>query len=110
MDQSAVAGIGNIYSDEILFQAHLNPDIRIAALDKPATRWLFKAMQDVLGTAIAYGAGSEIALDRLPHGFLLPQRGEAGTCPRCGTAIARSKTGGRRGYFCPRCQPRTDQR
>lgn len=107
MDQSTVAGIGNIYSDEILFQAGLNPDAKVADLDLPSKQRLFATMQRVLSTAVAHGAGSEIALDRLPHDFLLPQRREMGVCPRCGTTITRIRSGGRHAYFCPRCQPRS---
>ena len=44
-------------------------------------------------------------LDRLPDDYLLPHRDRSGKCPRCGTAIATLKSGGRTSYFCPRCQP-----
>lgn len=104
MDQSVIAGIGNIYSDEILFQAGLHPNTKVIALDRPTTRRLFATMRGVLKTAIACGAGSEIALARMPKGFLLPERRDGADCPRCGAAIARMKTGGRHAYFCPRCQ------
>jgi len=105
MDQTVVAGIGNIYSDEILFQAGLHPRLRANRLDRPALARLFAKMQAVLRTAIRRGAGSEQMLDRLPRGFLLPQRKKGGRCPRCKGAIAMLKFSGRSAYCCPRCQP-----
>lgn len=106
MDQSVIAGIGNIYSDEILFQAGLNPAAKTAEIDGRARQSLLATIRDVLSRAIACRAGSEIAVDRLPRTFLLPQRHGRGLCPRCGTAIARIKAAGRHAYFCTRCQGR----
>jgi formamidopyrimidine-DNA glycosylase len=105
MDQGRIAGIGNIYADEILFQARLNPAIRAGELDPAARRRLFEAMKLSLQTAIDSGAGAESLVERLPPGFLLPQRRQGGRCPRCGTAIEAEKRGGRTGYYCPKCQP-----
>lgn len=105
MDQSVIAGIGNIYSDEILFQARLHPRARADRLDEASLRRLFAKARSVLRTAIRRGAGSEQALERLPRGFLLPQRRKGGRCPRCGGAIATLSFGGRTAYYCPRCQP-----
>jgi formamidopyrimidine-DNA glycosylase len=110
MDQSRVAGIGNIYSDEILFQAGLHPDIVAATLDRDETRRLFQAMRSVLRAAIACGAGAEGFTDRVPKDFLLPERHVGGRCPRCGSAIDAIRRGGRTGYFCPVCQPGPGQR
>jgi formamidopyrimidine-DNA glycosylase len=104
-DQSRMAGIGNIYADEIMFQARLHPATPTTLLDNAAIPQLFDAMKSVLQTAIDCGAGAESSTDRLPKGFLLPERHLGGHCPRCGTAIEQEKRGGRSGYFCPRCQP-----
>ncbi len=105
MDQSVLAGIGNIYSDEILFQAGLHPKTSVEQLDDEQRRRLFNAIKEVLQTAIDCGAGAEQFLDRLPPGYLLPQRRADGRCPRCGGPIATLKHQGRTAYFCPRCQP-----
>ena len=105
MDQEVVAGIGNIYSDEILFQARLNPRTRCDRLDADGRRRLFGRLKDVLETAIASGAGAERLVDRLPRSFLIPHREKGGQCPRCGGEIARAKFSGRTAYYCPRCQP-----
>ena len=104
MDQSRMAGIGNIYSDEILFHARLHPAATAASLDAATRQRLFEATRSVLQTAIACEAGAEGFTDRLPQGYLLPQRRAGGQCPRCGTAIRSAKFGGRTAYYCPRCQ------
>ncbi|HUK61311.1 MAG TPA: DNA-formamidopyrimidine glycosylase family protein [Stellaceae bacterium] len=104
MDQSCLAGIGNIYSDEILFQARIHPAARADTLPPDHVHRLFKSMKHVLKTAVARRAGSEDAMERLPRGFLLRERHRGGHCPRCGTVLATVKRAGRTSYNCPRCQ------
>jgi len=106
MDQELMAGIGNIYSDEILFQARIYPGIPAAKLRRDQAGQLFRAMRKTLEAAVESGAGSEQGIERLPKGFLIPQRRRGGRCPRCGSAIAAIKHGGRTCYYCPRCQPK----
>ena len=105
MDQARIAGIGNTYVDEILFQARLHPGIKTGALDAPTRRRLFATVKHVLRTAIDRGAGAENFTDRLPKDFLLPERHPGGHCPRCGTSLVIDKRGGRTSYHCPKCQP-----
>ena len=105
MDQARLAGIGNTYVDEILFQARLHPGIMANRLDAGMRHRLFRTMKRVLQTAIDRGAGAEDFRDRLPKGFLLPERHAGGHCPRCGTKLVIDKRGGRTSYHCPRCQP-----
>ncbi len=69
MDQARIAGIGNTYADEILFQARLHPGMTAHALDAAMRHRLFDAMKHVLRTAIDRGAGAEKFTDRLPKGF-----------------------------------------
>lgn len=104
MDQQIMAGIGNIYSDEILFQARINPATRIDKLGANEIKKLFLSMREVLKTAIARGAGSERFIDRMPKGALLPERKKGGQCPRCHSLLKIFKVGGRTAYCCPRCQ------
>lgn len=105
MDQSRMAGIGNIYADEILFQARLHPATPASSID-PATRHrLFDAIKHVLRVAIDRGAGAEEFTERLPKDFLLRERHPGGHCPRCGTALTADRRGGRTSFHCPRCQP-----
>jgi formamidopyrimidine-DNA glycosylase len=105
MDQTVLAGIGNIYADEILFQARLHPQTPVTSLNDRQRAELFRQIRQVLQTAIECGAGAEQFLERLPDEYLLPHRDKGGTCPRCGSPIATLKSGGRTSYYCPRCQP-----
>jgi len=107
MDQSVVAGIGNIYSDEILFQARIHPRARCDRLSVGARQRVFEQIKQVLETAIARGAGAEQPTDRLPDAFLIPHRSKGGRCPRCSSGVVAIKFSGRTAYFCPQCQPDT---
>lgn len=104
MDQALVAGIGNIYSDEILFQAGLHPGIAADRLSRESATRLFRAVKKTLETAVDRGAGSERDIERLPKSFLLRERHAGGHCPKCATPLATEKRGGRTSYFCRRCQ------
>ena len=100
MNQRLIAGIGNIYADEILFHARIHPATPIARLRDKDRMHLFRAMRHVLKKAIEYQAD----VDRMPKSWLLSQRGKAGKCPRCGRELKSSKIGGRTAWFCARCQ------
>jgi formamidopyrimidine-DNA glycosylase len=102
MDQKVIAGIGNVYSDEILFQARVNPKSRVDAMGEDLLRILFDAMRNVLRTAIDHGADP----DRLPRDFLIHQRHAGGVCPVCGGKVRKETIAGRPSYFCPNCQRR----
>ena len=104
MDQQIVAGIGNIYSDEILFQTRINPATRIDRLAPSELKRLFAQMRKVLKLAVSRGAGSERFVERMPRGSLLPQRKKGGRCPRCRSPLTIFKLGSRTAYCCPRCQ------
>jgi formamidopyrimidine-DNA glycosylase len=105
MDQSLVAGIGNLYADEILFQVRLHPKAPGRKLGEAKRSTLLEKIREVLQTAIDCGAGAEQFLEHLPKSYLLPQRHEGGTCPRCRSKLATLKAAGRTSYYCPRCQP-----
>ncbi|MGD2075820.1 MAG: DNA-formamidopyrimidine glycosylase family protein [Gammaproteobacteria bacterium] len=100
MDQQAMAGIGNVYSDEILFQARIHPRTLVSRLDGGALKRLHATLRKVLETAIA--AQAEPA--RMPAGFLLPHRSPGGACPRCGESLETLRSGGRTAWYCPACQ------
>lgn len=106
MDQALMAGIGNIYSDEILFRARIHPATAVSGLEPNDVSRLFAAMRQTLEAAIRCGAGSEQGVERLPKDFLATQRRKGGRCPRCGAALAVAKLGGRTSYSCPHCQPK----
>lgn len=103
MNQSALAGIGNEYSDEILFRVGLHPRTDLPSLGEEDRLGLWEATRDVLRTA----ARAEADPERLPEGWLLRARftGDEERCPRCGTAVERVRVSGRNARFCPECQP-----
>ncbi len=105
MDQSRIAGIGNIYADEILFQAKLHPGAIARGLEADQRHRLYQATREALRTAVHRGAGAEGFTERLPPSFLLRERHPGGHCPRCGASLSVDKRGGRTSYHCPHCQP-----
>ena len=102
MDQQNMAGIGNVYSDEILFQAGIHPGAAVNGMGKADLRRLYEKMHAVLRAAIAARADPE----RMPAGFLLPHRRRGERCPKCGSALASTRSGGRTAWYCPACQKR----
>ncbi len=100
MNQEVVAGIGNIYSDEILFQARLHPATAANALTEEDLENLHRAIGRVMKEAIDAGADPEA----MPDDFLLPRRSEGVSCPRCGDSVKKITISGRNGYYCPKCQ------
>jgi formamidopyrimidine-DNA glycosylase len=122
LDQSLVAGIGNIYASEVLFRARIHPEIKARSLTLPQVRALVAAIRSVLASAIRWG--STVPLDwagtgprdglfyygGTEHpGMNLTERlrvygREAQPCPRCRTSIRRVILGHRSAFFCPRCQ------
>ncbi len=100
MDQERIAGIGNIYADEILFQAGINPKAKAGQLDEKALRALFKKRKDVLTTAIDRQAHPE----DFPRTYIIPRRQNGAACPKCKAPIETVKVSGRTTYYCPKCQ------
>ncbi len=100
MDQTVLAGIGNEYSDEILFQAKLHPMTDVSKLSERELAIIYRVMRRVLRTAVKKGA--DVA--KYPRGWIMPFRSKGEPCPVCGGAIEQIKLGARSGYFCPSCQ------
>jgi len=105
LNQQLIAGIGNLYADEILFRAHVHPSTDAARLSDKDLARLFRAMRHVLEKAIAL----KTDFDRLPKSWLLTHRGKAGKCPRCERRLKSMTIGGRTAWFCPHCQKRTSK-
>jgi len=102
LNQQLIAGIGNLYADEILFRAGMHPAAEAPSLsDKDLTR-LFRATHYVLEKAIAL----KTDFNRLPKSWLLTRRGKGGRCPRCGRPLQSATIGGRTSWSCSRCQKR----
>lgn len=100
MDQEKIAGIGNVYSDEILFQAGVRPDRKAGELNDAEVKAIQAQMRAVLQAA----AESDADPAKMPHDWLTPHWGTDGPCPRCGCALTRLKVSGRTAYSCPHCQ------
>jgi formamidopyrimidine-DNA glycosylase len=102
MNQRWIAGIGNIYADEILFQSSIHPEAKMDRLPEERLRILFRNIQEVLKKAVAGHADP----NRLPRAYLIPQRKKRGKCPRSHGELKHIRVGGRSTYFCPVCQGR----
>jgi formamidopyrimidine-DNA glycosylase len=111
LDQSVVAGLGNIYVDEVLFAARVHPTRKANTLDSGEIREIFSATRDILGRAIemrgttfdsyhdAFGESGKFQYQLK----VFTHAGEP--CPVCGTEIQKLRVAGRRTHVCPTCQP-----
>jgi formamidopyrimidine-DNA glycosylase len=100
MNQHLVAGLGNIYTDEILFQAGIHPAAKANCLNEKQLKVLFQKIKKVIQTAIDCQADPK----QMPPFYLLPQRHSKGKCPRCHHRLEQIKILGRTTYFCSHCQ------
>ncbi len=110
LDQSIIAGIGNIYDDEILFMSRIHPlrkssDVKIEECDT-----IIKNTNIVLNKAIELGGTTikSFTSSEGVHGLFqneLLVHGKSGEkCPNCGTILEKIKVGGRGTTYCPKCQ------
>jgi len=110
MDQKVIAGIGNIYSDEILWMAKIHPFKKVKRLSDEEIKRIYRAMREILPKAIELGGESIPDFRRISgeKGGFDPlrkvYRREGEKCSRCGTIIKRLKLDGRSAHFCPMCQ------
>jgi formamidopyrimidine-DNA glycosylase len=105
LNQQSIAGVGNLYADEILFRARMHPATDAARLSDKDLRRLFRATRYVLKKAIAL----KTDFNRLPKSWLLTHREKRGRCPRCGRELKSATIGGRTSWFCPHCQKRASR-
>ncbi|WP_347490757.1 bifunctional DNA-formamidopyrimidine glycosylase/DNA-(apurinic or apyrimidinic site) lyase [Desulfoscipio sp. XC116] len=110
LDQTFIAGLGNIYADEALHRARLNPQRTANSLSPREIAGLYHSIIAVLQEGIQNrGTSFRDYVDgdgrRGNYQELLRVYNREGSpCPHCGTAVARIKIGGRSSYFCPACQ------
>jgi formamidopyrimidine-DNA glycosylase len=100
MDQSVIAGLGNLLVDEICWRARLRPSRPVKKLDDDDVRRLHAAMKRVLRTAVRHGR-----VPGLPRWLTRVRDDPDPSCPRCGARLVRDRIGGRASVWCPRCQP-----
>jgi formamidopyrimidine-DNA glycosylase len=96
LDQGAIAGVGNLLADEILWQARLAPSRPAGSLSAPELDRLHEALRSSIADAIRLGGAHT--------GELIAHRIRDGACPRCSTALSRGRYGGRTTFWCPACQ------
>ena len=110
MDQAVIAGLGNVYTDEILFRARLHPQRRASELSEEEVERLHASIVAELQRGLELGGSSEMAFLHLDgsegsYQETFQVKGRKGKpCFACATSIKRIKVGGRGTYFCPSCQ------
>jgi formamidopyrimidine-DNA glycosylase len=110
LDQTVVAGIGNIYADESLWGAKIHPATRVGRLSPQQFKRLHKELIFVLKLAIEKGGSSDKNYVNAKGkkgsylSFARVFRREGQPCPRCGTIIVKSRVAGRGTHTCPYCQ------
>ena len=96
LDQSKIAGIGNLLADEILWQAKVSPAARTSTLQRKDADRIYRALKAVLESAAAKGGAHT--------GDVIAARHPGGTCPRCGAEMRHGTIGGRSTWWCSREQ------
>jgi formamidopyrimidine-DNA glycosylase len=96
LDQSKIAGVGNLLADEILWQARVSPLARVDSLSPAQVNRLYRALKSVLASAIAHGGAHT--------GEMIAARHPGGICPRDGAPMAHGTVGGRSTWWCSREQ------
>ncbi len=110
LDQTIVAGIGNIYADESLWGAKIHPQVLVKNLTNPQIKKLFEEMQFVLRLAIEKGGSTDRNYVNAEGkkgsyiDFARVFRRNGQPCPRCGTVIEKIRVAGRGTHVCPKCQ------
>lgn len=110
LDQTVIAGIGNIYADEGLWGAKIHPATRVKDVSTTKLNNLYTALRDVLALSIEKGGSSDrnYVDAKGKRGSYLTFanvfRREGQTCPRCGHEIIKTRVAGRGTHTCPHCQ------
>ena len=97
LDQSKLAGVGNLLADEILWQAKVPPGTPVNHLERKDVDRLYRALRKVLAAALATGGGAHT-------GDVIAARRPGGSCPRCGAPMVHGTVGGRSTWWCSREQ------
>lgn len=110
LDQSVIAGVGNIYADESLWGAKIHPMRLVNSLSEAETTLLYHEMRDVMNLAVQKGGSSNSTYVNAEGkkgsymDFARVFRREGLACPRCGAIIEKSRVAGRGTHTCPVCQ------
>lgn len=112
LDQTVLAGVGNIYADEALFLARIHPQAKVGGISRTKLVALHGDLQDVLKLSISKGGSTDRNYVNAEGQrgsyieFAKVFRRQNQPCPRCGTPIAKIRVAGRGTHICPRCQRR----
>jgi formamidopyrimidine-DNA glycosylase len=116
LNQTVIAGIGNIYADEMLFDSRIHPETPVSSLGNRAVERLYNSMKKILTLAIAE-KGSTLQDYRDAEGkagnfqfFHKVYDRKREPCVTCGTPIRMTRIGGRSSHFCPKCQGKRAKR
>lgn len=110
LDQSLIAGFGNIYSDEVLFAARVHPESFVSKIPKQQWYDIYTYGRDILRAAIRHGGDSMGDYRRVDgtggtyQGLHQVYQRENQACRRCGKMIEKKQIGARIGRYCPGCQ------
>ena len=106
LDQSVIAGIGNIYADESLWQARIHPERLSGSLTKGEIKRLYDGIVTTMEYAVPIGGAHILHTKAQPEVGEFPfVHGREGLpCPRCGTTIIKTRVNNRGTYLCPKCQ------
>ena len=110
LDQTIIAGVGNIYADESLWLARIHPETAVANISKPKLVLLYNTLRDVLWISIKNGGSTDrnyVNSGRQKGSYLSFAkvfRKQGQPCPRCGTTIEKIRVAGRGTHICSRCQ------
>jgi len=110
MDQKKIGGIGNIYANDALFKAGIDPRRKGKTLSEKELDYLYKAIFAVINKSLSFGGSSdENFVNALgqdgnyqDHTLIYGKKGQK--CPKCGSIIQKIQLGGRGTFFCPKCQ------
>ncbi|MDB5185753.1 MAG: mutM, partial [Candidatus Saccharibacteria bacterium] len=110
LDQTVIAGVGNIYADESLWAAKIHPTTLVKNVSDQKLNSLYKELRAVLELSIAKGGSSDknyVNAEGKRGSYLTFAnvfRREGKPCPRCGTDIIKTRVAGRGTHTCPKCQ------
>lgn len=113
LDQTVVAGIGNIYADESLWGAKIHPETKVQDIPPAKLKPLYEALQSVLMLSIEKGGSTDrnyVNAEGKRGSYLTFAnvfRREGKACPRCGSTIIKTRVAGRGTHICPTCQKLT---
>lgn len=110
LDQTVIAGVGNIYADESLWGAKIHPSTKVLDISDSKLKKLFQELQFVLRLSIEKGGSTDknyVDAEGKKGSYLSFAkvfRQENKPCPRCGTIIEKTRVAGRGTHYCPKCQ------